>query len=690
MFRGPAWIVMLSGVLAVSAASAADDANSAPTAARADADMMKRYLLRQSEQATRQWEADYEARTSAEQIAAHQKTSREQMIASLGGLPERTPLNARTTGTLRREGYTVEKVLFESLPQVHVTGLLFVPDPARFKPPHPGVVVPCGHSLDGKAYASYQAMGALLALNGMAALVFDPLDLAERLQIRAERPGHVQEGGKWHLLAGVSAHEMFGIGSILLGRNTARIMIWDTIRAIDYLQSRQDIDGRRIGLTGNSGGGIQTAQVVALDPRVAAAAPSCYINNLFELLNTAGARDAEHHIWAEATLGPRPDDLLMLGAPTPTLLCAATRDYFPISGTWQTARRVKRVYTRLGFAERFDVIEDDVPHSYSRTLREGAARWMSRWLLHKDQPITEPAIQLLTNEEARCTPDGHVLNLPGERSVYDLNQDYENELATRREAAWANEGRTRRLERVREIAGIRPLVQIPLPRVAPRETVMRAGYRVQMFDFHPEEGIVLPAALFVPTTAPSGRVVLYLHERGIATVAVPGGPIEQLVAGGARVLAVEPRGTGQSQQTQQNNFGPRIGLDWRDVTTAYSLGRSFVGMRAEDVLVAARHALQHLEGGAVSAVELVAAGNIGVPALHAAALEPSLFSSVKLSHMLVSWANVIECQATYNQYINVVHGALLDYDLPNLAAALGDRLTLEHALDALGKPFAPK
>ncbi len=67
-----------------------------------------------------------------------------------------------------------------------------------------------------------------------------------------------------------------------------------------------------------------------------------------------------------------------------------------------------------------------------------------------------------------------------------------------------------------------------------------------------------------------------------------------------------------------------------------------------------------------------------------------LFAAIKLSKTLVSWASVIERRVTLNQYVNVVQGALLEYDLPNLAAALGAKLTVEDALDAAGKPIAPK
>ena len=689
MFRRLTWLVVLFGFGSVVAGLRAEEATPTVGAARADGEMMKRYLLGLVDQATKQWEAEYEQRTTPEQIAAWQKELRGRLLNVIGGLPERGPLNARITGKVERDGYTVEKVIFESQPQLHVTAILFLPDASRFKPPYPGVVVPVGHSGNGKAYDEYQTMGALLALNGMVGIVYDAIDESERIQYHNERAPYVFDKNWGSQVHGTYGHEMVGIGSILLGRNTARLEIWDTMRAIDYLQSRPEVDRQRIGCTGNSGGGIVTAYVVALDDRVQAAAPSCYAEYLPEVLKTIGPQDAEHETWATMTLGPQQTDLLMMRAPVPTLLCVATHDFFPITGAWQTARYVKRLYTRTGFAERFDIIENDAPHNYNRQQREAAARWMSRWLLSKDQAISEPTIRLLGAKEAQCTPEGQVMQLPGARSAYDLNEDYENELTKRREAAWANQDRGARLERVRQLTGIRKLDELPMPKVMVKyESEQRPGYRIEKLEIRLEEGIVLPALLFTAEKAPAGRVIVYVHEGGKGADGFEGGRIEQLVLGGARVLSVDLRGTGQTQQTTQIKWA-MVGTDWQDISTAYCLGRSYVGMRAEDVLVAARYAAKEFAGPA-GTVDLIAVGNVGVPALHAAALEPSLFSSVKLSQALVSWASVIHCRLTLNQYVNVVQGALLEYDLPNLAAALGTKLTVEDAVDAMGKPVGTK
>lgn len=629
--------------------------------------MMSRYWLRQAEGAAERWQAEYEARKTPEQIAAYQSRLREKFLGAVGGLPERTPLNAKVTGTIQREGYRVEKVIFESQPKHFVTGLLFLPEAKRFKRPYPGVLVPCGHARSAKAHDEYQSVGALLALSGMAALVFDPIDQGERSQ-------YLGKGG-WPELWGTRAHSMLGIGSTLLGRNTARFEIWDGMRAIDYLQSRPEVDPKRIGCTGNSGGGTQTSYLMALDERIQAAAPSCYLCGFPALLRTIGPQDAEQNVFGQLAFGMDHADYVMMRAPSPVLICAATKDFFDIRGTWETFRYAKRLYTRIGFAERVDLLENDAGHNYNATQREGVARWMSRWLLGKDEPIVEPAIKLLTEKEFQCTPEGQVMLLPGARSTYDLNEEYENQLVPRRAERWKTGKRDQLLAEVRRLAGIRRLGELPKPEAETLDSVRRPGYRIEKLLLRPEEGIVLPALRFLPKEPKSSQAVLYVHEQGKAAHASPGGPIESLVRQGSVVLAVDLRGTGQTRPA---------GSQWNDVYTAYLLGRSYVGLRAEDVLVSARYLKEQVLSDSSGGVRLVAVGHVGIPALHAAAVEPGLFESVKLVRSLASWSAVVHSGRTQVQPAHIVHGALLKYDLPDLAATLDGRLTVEQPTD--GKP----
>ncbi len=625
-------------------------------------DMMKACLARQTDAAFEKWAKDYAALTTPEAIAAYQERLRAKFVEAIGGLPERTPLNAHVTGTLSRDGYRVEKVVFESRPKLFVTAALFLPDPARHTPPHPGVLIPCGHADNAKAWETYQTMGASLALNGMAALVFDPIEQGERFQL-------LDAAGK-PLLGGTTAHTMVGVGATLVGRSVAQAEIWDGMRALDYLASRPEVDPARLGITGNSGGGTQTSYLMALEPRLKAAAPSCYLTGFKALLATIGPQDGEQNIFGQLAFGMDHADYILMRAPAPFLICAATKDFFDIGGAWETFRYAKRLYTRMGFPERVELMENDAAHNYNTLQRQSVLRWLARWLLGKDEPLEEATIAIFTDEELRATPRGQVMLLPGARTTYDLNADLAAELAAKRAPVWAAASAEERRAKVRAVTGIRPLAEIPDP------TVEELGEgRVIVTR---EDGARLPAVVFNTPAIETHGAVLYVDARG-KSAALGAGAVN---AGPRALCAVDVRGTGETQQTDRPwaaEFGPNL----RECMTAYLLGRSYVAMRCEDILVCARAAAAFTP---THTVDLVAAGEVGVPALHAAALEPQLFASVRIVRSLVSWTSVIECRTHRDQLVNAVHGALAVYDLPDLAAMLGDKVKIEEPLDARGAP----
>jgi dienelactone hydrolase len=622
--------------------------------------MMDAYLKRLAYQALERREAAYEKITSPEQARDYQIRVRQFFMEQLGAFPARTPLNARVVAGEMRDGYRIEKVIYESQPGLHVTAVLYLP---LAPPPHPAVLVPCGHSENGKALEDYQRACILLAKNGLAALCFDPVGQGERKQI-------LDEAGRGRFRP-TAEHDREAASCILLGRNLASIMIWDGIRSIDYLLSRGDIDAARIGCAGNSGGGTQTSYLMALDDRIACASPNCYLTSFRRLLETIGPQDAEQNIYRQVAFGMDHADYVILRAPKPTLICAATRDFFDIGGTWHTYREAKRFYGRLELPERVDLAEADATHGFSRQIRIATARWMRRWLMGKDDAVTEEDFPVMTDEQLQCTPRGQVLFLEGARSIFELNREIEARLAGDRQRMWTA-GSEKALAEVRRLAGIRPLAELAPPQVEKTGSLERNGYRIEKLVLTVEPGIRLPALDFAPPSA-GDEVALYLHGEGKQVDAAPGGPIEKLVLAGRRVLAVDLNGLGELQS--RNARGEPAGTSPRDVALAYLLGKSYVGMRAEHLLQCAI-LLAGGPGKEHRRVRLVAVGEAGPPALHAAALEPALFASVRLERCLRSWAEVARAVPLTDQRASVVHGALKTYDLPDLARALGKKLVV--------------
>jgi len=679
-------------------------------------EMMPHYFMGLTREALDRRAEAYERVKTVEDCIAYQKRLREFFVKQLGGWPERTPLNAQVVAQEMRNGYRIERIIYESLPKFYVTALFFLP---VNDPPYPAVLVPCGHSSNGKASEAYQRACIFLAKSGIAALIYDPIGQGERFQI-------LDENGQG-AIGGTLEHTLTGVAAILVGMNTATFRIWDGMRGIDYLLEREDIDPDRIGCTGNSGGGTLTSYIMALDPRVKVAAPSCYLTSFERLLETDGPQDAEQDIYAQVAFGMDHADYVIMRAPKPTLMCCATQDFFDINGSWDSFRQAKRFYTRMGFSERVDIAENDAKHGFSQPLRTAMVRWMRRWLLGSDDPVVEPDFPILTDEEALCTPGGQVLQREGARSVWDIMADREVQLAKQRKALWAEKTGTvpgtipserdgtvpilsGALARVREIAGIRPLAHLPEPEVAEAGTIQCNGYRIEKLVLKPELGIFLPALAFIPEkmgTVPSGRsrrranaarataremgvsplshAYLYLHGQGKHVDADPGGPIERLVNDGHLVLAVDLRGIGETESAL-NTKGWRVycGPDWQDYFRAYLLGKSYVGLRAEDTLVCTRFLAGRYNA---NAVHLIAIGEAAVPALHAAALEPDLFASVQLDRMVTSWADVVRTPKTRNQLINTIHNALATYDLPDLVNTLpADKVKVLNPLKPDGKP----
>ena len=664
--------------------------------------MVRQYLLDQAEKAFLRREAAFEELETTEQMREHQRRMREFLRAQLGDFPERTPLQARVVGRHRRDGYSVERILYQSRPGHYVTALLYLP---AGPPPYPGVLIACGHAPSAKSSEMYQRAAVLLAKGGMAALCYDPIGQGERHQILHPDGRPRFENGIEHMLVAVS--------SIPLGLSAATYRIWDGIRGIDYLTSREEIDPDRIGLTGNSGGGLVTTLLMALDERVACAAPSCYITHVKEMLHTQGPGDSEQQVYGEIAQGLGHAGYLMIRAPKPTLICAATRDdMFDISGSWRSLREAKRFYGRLGYPERVDLVEADVVHGFFRPLREGMARWMRRWLLGIDDALREDDSPLLSEEEGsmqefitasgpdysefrpvrlpvvRASPEGQVQLIPGARTVFQFNQERERELAAVRRAWWRRTPRDEALAEVRRLAGIRRLDELPPVTAEDAGSLSRPGYTIHKQVLHPEPGIRLPALRFVPDAG--GRdVVLYLHGEGKQVDAEPDGLIEKLVLDGGEVLAVDLRGVGETQPAKGKwGYGPLFGADWEEFYMAYMLGRSYLGMRAEEILVIARHLAGSTGSDAARRVHLVGIGEAGPAALHAAALEPALFASLELRRSLVSWSNVIQTEVPVNQLVNTVHGSLRKYDLPDLVKSLSAlKVRVVDPADGAGEPL---
>jgi dienelactone hydrolase len=658
-----------------------------PTADASTRQTLRAALQQECFQASERRLQAYEQVKSAEDLQRWQAERRRIFLEQLGAFPERSPLNARIVGALRGDGYRVEKVIFESQPQHHVTANLYLPTTTG---PYPAVILPCGHSYNGKAAEGYQRASILLARNGIAAFCYDPIGQGERYQtfgpdgkpLAAEYRTNPNSLKQLETIPGrprfnpVEEHTLVGISSILVGRSTATYRIFDGMRCIDYLVSRSDIDASKIGCTGNSGGGTLTAYLMALDDRIACAAPACYLTTFQRLIATNGPQDAEQNIFGQLALGLDEADYVLMRAPRPTCLLAGTRDAtFDIRGTWEIFREAKRGYARFGYPERVDLVEADAPHGFTTQLRVGAVRWMRRWLLGKDDAVVETDFAIWPDAELQCTPAGQVMLLPEERSVFDLNRAEAQRLKGQRELAWKEQPSESLRRRVRETAAIRPLETIPTLTAEVVGTVKREQYHIEKRVLKGEGRLPLPALAFLPAKH-SGGNYLYLHSGGKQMDADVGGPLEKLAREGHLVLAIDLSGLGETAAAptgvgRGHWSEPLFGADGEPFWLAYLVGKSLVGLRTEDVIAAARYL--HSSQTNPAPIGLIGIGSAGLPALHAAALEPALFHSLTLQKTTTSWSDVMQAPLGNAHLSETVHAALGAYDLPDLVQLVGSK-----------------
>ena len=621
-------------------------------------DMMTVWLRQKALAALDRRDAAFEKLT-AEDLTTWQQDRRRFFLKQLGGFPERTPLNPQITGKMRGDDYRIEKLYFESQPGLHVTATLYLP---LGKGPFPAVLHPTGHSAAAKNRALYQEASIVIVKGGCAVLCSDPIGQGERRQL-------FKPDGKTY--ATTEEHTLINQGAHLLGSNVARFMIWDGMRAIDYLQSRPDILPDKIGCTGISGGGTNTSYLMALDPRVTAAAPGCYLTGFRSLLNTIGPQDAEQNIHGQLAFGMDHADYVLMRLPKPTLIMAATQDYFDIHGAWRLYRQGKRFAVRQGAFERVDLLEADTKHGFPTEMRVGAANWMRRWLLDQHTPITEDApLKTLPEEKLNATPSGRVLDLPDARTAYDLNIEWNKSFAAARRENARPENRQRLLNKVRELIVARKLKDLPAPKLS------RVDGEQNMYRIEPEPGIQLTARWYPAENAsPDAPVTLLFYGGGKRTLDEEIARIRQREK--TAVLAVDLRGLGATQKPAgERGLSYWFGGDWKETTTASLLGITYVGMRAEDIWQTVL-GWRAAKGRANPRPNVVATGEAAIPALHAAALQPELFGKVRLSDSIESWTALLEAKLVKQQQSNLVFGALRHYDLPMLREVLGEQLIVE-------------
>jgi Prolyl oligopeptidase family len=312
---------------------------------------------------------------------------RRQFLEMMGlwPLPPRTDLKPNITGKAETEHFTVEKLHFQSFPGLYVTGNLYIPKKGQF--PAPTVLYVCGHGnkvINEVSYGSkvaYQRHGAWFAEHGYVCLILDTLELGE---IKGIHHGTFRYGMWWWQT---------------LGYTPAGIECWNAMRALDYLETRPEVDRKRFGVTGRSGGGATSWWLAAADDR-----PQC-------IIPVAGIADLQAHLcegvaekYKNGIISGHCDCMYFVNshrwdfplvaalcAPRPLLLGNSDADdIFPVPGYRRLADKVRKVYNLYDAGDKFVLLETQGPHKDTPELRRGAFGWMNRWLKGEVGDVSDP------------------------------------------------------------------------------------------------------------------------------------------------------------------------------------------------------------------------------------------------------------------------------------------------------------
>lgn len=629
--------------------------------------MMQEWLVEQVRASEQRGNAARAALKTKADAEAYVKSVRERIMKCFGPFPEKTPLNAKVTGVVERDVYNIEKVIFESRPGFFVTANVYVPKGR--KTPMPGVVGSCGHSLNGKAAEAYQSFAQGLARMGYVCCIFDPIGQGERFQYVGEvkgKPLMSRYGG------GVSEHNLMGNQQALVGEALCSWRAWDGIRALDYLLSREDVDPKHVGITGNSGGGTMTTWLCGVESRWTMAAPSCFVTTFRRNVENELPADSEQcppHVLA---LDLDHADFLAAMAPKPVIILTKEKDFFDVRGGEEAYAKLKPLYALLGAPDNLGHFTGPSYHGYTQENREAMYRWFNKVTGVSDAQ-TEPALVIEKDETLLCTPHGQVSEL-NSRTVFSFTKEKADGIdATRREGP----GTPKEIHQaVRDVLRMPPLQGVPDYRI-PRGSGARKYPAKQSCTYFVETEPGIEAVVIrlsnEPLTSrlPHGqkRAVLYIsHHSADAELRD-----EPLVAAllkaepDAAFFACDVRGIGDSQPDTcgVDQFLKPYGSHYFYAAHGVMQDKPLLGQRTFDVL----RVISLLKANGHEEIHLAGKGWGAQVATFAALLSESVVQ-VTLKNAPTSYADIAKTEDYKWPYASLLPGVLLHFDLPDCYATL--------------------
>jgi cephalosporin-C deacetylase-like acetyl esterase len=602
-----------------------------------------------------------------EQARRYRARVRRAIAGCFGPLPKKTPLKARVTKTTDFGEYLVDHVLYESRPKFLVSAVLYLPkEPAAGTVP--GVVFACGHSAEGKALARYASGCIRLARAGYAVLCYDPVNQGERelyTRLKAQDPP---------LRAGpCQGHNILGKQLAATGDWFGTWRLWDGIRGVDYLLTRPEVDGQRLGVTGNSGGGTLSAYLWAMDRRIAMVASSCWTTSYLLDIENGMPADSEQYPPGFLAQGLDKMDFFLARAGEPAMLLGQERDIFDDRGLKEGYRELRRLHVLLGGSPSLCRMNMDVAtHGFTDVNQRAMVSFFNRVLGRRpvrDRPPVPPGESAL-----KVTPRCNVL-WAGSRPAYELVAGQARRVARARRRLGPRELPAR----VRAELSVKPVHGVPHHRRLFQTGTQRPGstQEVHRFIVEPEPGIqcVLRHVCRGKTRFrldPETEVYLHLPNLGSQEELARKGVVPR---GKRDLWLLDVRGTGESAIAEDDAF-KHYGHDYMHAGHALMYGETLLGDRVFDALSAV--ALLRAEGA--RRVHLTGRGQGAILALVAGVLDPKIAS---VSSLGAPESILKMCCTPLNTWptADFPHGVLRHFDLPDLRRALGVRLVRSTTAD---------
>jgi dienelactone hydrolase len=599
---------------------------------------------------------------------------RQAMFTAMGPFPDKPcPLSPATLGNLKRQGYRIEKVVFQSRPDVWVTSTVYVPDP--FKGKLPAVLVIHGHWAGARRDPVVQARCLGLVKLGFLVLAVDAFGAGERYTTPAL--------GSYH--GALYGSTLWPAGQTLLG-----VQVYDNQRAVDYLLTRPEVNGKHLGITGASGGGNQTMYAGALDERLQAVVPVCSVGTYQAYLHAACC---VCEVLPGALRFAEEGDVLGLVAPRALLVINATKDAFQFSvgEAKKSIDRARAIFKLHKADDKLRHATFESPHAYNQAMREAMYGWMTRWLKNEGngKPIAEPKHDVEKPETLACYPDGkrpkgflfpptlaaregRALLAKLSKSKPDHEEDWESLAVEMR----------RRLQR--QVFGDLPKPPKPVAKLGKPETANKV--RTVTVLLHPQANMPLPAILKGRTDA-KGPVpaCILLHLEGKAE-SLKHPLTAALLDRNWTVLAPDLRATGE---TRPANDAIRGAPDHNSTEHALWLGRPLLGQWVFEVQCLLDW-LTLQPGLDRRRFAVVGLGQAGIVALCAAGLLNDQVHAAAALGTPVSYVTE-EAYPSGTRMALLAPGILRVGDIPHLAALNApNRLVIAAGLTSQGKKMTEK